>query len=369
MVDLDHPSPDSIAASLVAWVDSGSLRSMPWRALPGEARDPYAVWVSEIMLQQTQVATVVPYFTRWMARFPTVADLAAASEDDVLKAWEGLGYYSRARNLHKAARLVVERHGGQLPDERNALVALPGIGRYTAGAILSIAFHQRAAVLDGNVKRVLARVYDMEVDIGEAATETRLWHLAESLVAAVEPGLAGSLNEALMDLGATACAPKAPRCVMCPLAGLCLANAAGTQELRPVKARRKALPHVDVTAAVLRHPTNADQVLIAKRPPSGMLGGLWEFPGGKRQDGETLEQCLRRELQEELGIDVEVGGHIISVRHAYTHFRITLHAFECRLLGGVPQPIGVADWQWVTLAELDVYPFPVTDQKIIHVLL
>jgi A/G-specific adenine glycosylase len=341
---------------------------MPWRALPGEARDPYAVWVSEIMLQQTQVATVIPYFIRWMARFPAVEDLAAASQDDVLKAWEGLGYYSRARNLHKAAAAIVQHHNGRLPADRNALLALPGIGRYTAGAILSIAFGLRAAVLDGNVKRVLTRLHDMEDAIGEAATETRLWLLAEALVGAVGPEQAGVLNEALMDLGATVCAPKAPHCLLCPLARECLANERGTQELRPVKASRKALPHFDVTAAVVRRPGEPGRVLIAKRPPTGMLGGLWEFPGGKRHDGETLEECLRRELQEELAIDVEVGRYLIAVRHAYTHFRITLHAFECRLLAGIPQSIGVADWRWVTLDELPEFPFPVTDRKIIGAL-
>lgn len=367
--DSGHPSPDSIASSLLAWSDTGQLRAMPWRALPGQARDPYAVWVSEIMLQQTQVATVIPYFRRWLDRFPTVEALAAASQDEVLKAWEGLGYYSRARNLHKAALVIVHQHEGQLPSKREALAALPGIGRYTVGAILSIAFGQRAAVLDGNVKRVLSRLYDIEEDIRAPATETHLWHLAEALVAGVDPTEAGPLNEALMDLGATLCAQRAPRCTVCPLRDLCLANARGTQELRPVKAPRKALPYFDVTAAVLLRPDYPGQVLIAQRPSSGMLGGLWEFPGGKRHAGETLPECLRREIHEELGVDVEVGRHLISVRHAYTHFRITLHAFECRLLSGEPQPIGVADWRWVRLDELAAFPFPVTDQKIIRALM
>jgi A/G-specific adenine glycosylase len=363
-----HPAPESIATLLIEWAGSGQLRAMPWRAMPGEARDPYAVWVSEIMLQQTQVATVIPYFERWMARFPTVADLAAASQDEVLKAWEGLGYYSRARNLHKAAKRIVQEHGSRLPGERTALIALPGIGRYTVGAILSIAFGQRAAVLDGNVKRILARLYDMEEEIGVASTETRLWHRAEALVEPIAPEQAGLLNEALMDLGAIVCAPQAPRCPICPLRAVCLAKTRGTQELRPVKAPRKALPHVDVTAAVLYRPDCPDQMLIAQRPPTGMLGGLWEFPGGKRHEGETLPECLRRELFEELGIEVEVGRRLVSIRHAYTHFRITLHAFECRLLAGIPQAIGVADWRWVTREELAAFPFPVTDQKIIRAL-
>lgn len=320
------------------------------------------------MLQQTQAATVVPYLERWLAQFPTVEALAAASQDQALKAWEGLGYYSRARNLHQAARLVVAQHGGHLPADRKALLALPGIGRYTAGAILSIAFGQRAAVLDGNVKRVLARVYDIDEDVAKSATETRLWHLAEALVETVEPQQAGRINEALMDLGATVCTPQAPRCLPCPLYGHCLARQRGTQEERPVKAARRPLPHFDVTAAVLHHPRFADQFLIAQRPPEGMLGGLWEFPGGKRQHDETLPECLRREMMEELAVDVAVGAHVTSIRHAYTHFKITLHAFHCRLVAGEPQCIGVADWRWVTLPDLGGYAFAVTDQKIIAAL-
>ncbi len=356
------PSPSTIAAALLAWIEAGQLRDLPWRAEP---RDPYAVWVSEIMLQQTQVTAVVPYLQRWLERFPTAEALAAAELGEVLKAWEGLGYYSRARNLHRAAQIVVAQHGGRLPAERRSLLALPGVGKYTAGAILSIAFGQRAAVLDGNVKRVLARVYDVEEEIGRSATETRLWHLAEALVEVVEPQQAGPLNEALMDLGATVCLPQRPRCLLCPLHDPCLARQRGTQEERPVRRLRKPLPHFDVTAAVLRRPGQPEQFLIAQRPPEGMLGGLWEFPGGKCHDGETLADCLRRELQEELAVEVAVGRPVAVVKHAYTHFRITLHAFECRLLAGEPQPIGVADWRWVTLDDLTQYAFAVTDQKII----
>ncbi|MCS6845577.1 MAG: A/G-specific adenine glycosylase [Caldilineales bacterium] len=359
------PVPSAIASALLAWADQGGLRDLPWRTEP---RDPYVVWISEVMLQQTQVSTVTPYLQRWLERFPTVEALAAANLDDVLKAWEGLGYYSRARNLHRAAQVLVKQHGGRLPADRQALLALPGIGKYTAGAILSIAFGRRAAVLDGNVKRVLARVYDVDEEIGRSAAARRLWQLAEALVEAVEPAQAGRLNEALMDLGATVCLPQRPRCLVCPLHGLCLARQRGTQEERPVRRRRKPLPHFDVTAAVLRRPGHSDQFLIAQRPPEGMLGGLWEFPGGKCHDGEPLADCLRRELAEELGVEATVGRLVTVVEHAYTHFRITLHAFECELVAGQPQAIGVADWRWVTLDDLASFPFAVTDQKIIAAL-
>lgn len=361
----NHPSASKIAATLLAWAKAGNLRRFPWRTEP---RDPYAVWVSEVMLQQTQVRTVIPYFQRWLERFPTVEALAAASLDDVLKVWEGLGYYNRARNLHRAAQIVVEQYQGRLPAERQALLALPGIGRYTAGAILSIAFGQRAAVLDGNVTRVLTRVYDLDADIRQSATRTRLWHLATALVETVEPAQAGRLNEALMDLGSTICRPRLPSCSSCPLPHLCLALQRGTQHERPVRRPSRQLPHYNVTAAVLHRPDHPDQFLIAQRPRDGMLGGLWEFPGGKQQDDETLQECLRRELKEELDIEVRVGRPLISIRHTYTHFRITLHAFECWLIQGQPQAIDVADWRWVTLEEMNRYAFPVTDQKIIAVL-
>lgn len=363
---MTEPTPSAITQALSAWINAGQLRALPWRT---PVRDPYVVWISEVMLQQTQVATVIPYLARWLARFPTVQALAAASLDNVLKQWEGLGYYSRARNVHKAARLIVDQHDGQLPAQRSTLLALPGIGRYTAGAILSIAFGQRAAVLDGNVKRVLARVYDVDGVLGQATTEARLWQLAEGLIAGIEPAQAGPINEALMDLGATVCLPQAPRCLACPLYASCLARQRGTQEERPVRAQRKPLPHLDVSAAVLRRPGQPDQFLIAQRPLEGMLGGLWEFPGGKQQPGETLQECLRRELAEELAIEVAVGQHVVSIKHAYTHFRITLHAFECDLLTGEPQAVGVAAWRWVTLADLPAYSFAVTDQKIIAALL
>jgi A/G-specific adenine glycosylase len=355
-----------IAAPLLAWWDSGH-DALPWR----ETDDPYAIWVSEVMLQQTQVATVIPYYERWLARFPTVEALAAASLDAVLKVWEGLGYYARARNLHRAAGQIVEEWGGQLPSEPRALQRLPGIGRYTAGAIASIAYGRRVAALDGNIIRVLARLIDLDEDVTRSATKRRLWALAESAVPADRPG---DYNQALMELGRKVCRPARagspepshPHCHLCPLGTICQARAAGTQLERPVRPARKRVPHYQVTAAVVWRDGN--QVLIAQRPVDDMLGGLWEFPGGKQQGQESLRDCLKREIREELGIEIEVGDPFLRIKHAYTHFRITLHVFHCRLVSGRPQPIEVADFAWVTLDQLERYPFPVTDQQIMAAL-
>ena len=337
---------------------------------PAGQRDPYAVWISEIMLQQTRVETVVDYYNRWLARFPSIADLAAADQQTVLKLWEGLGYYARARNLHKAARQVVAEHAGDLPADRKRLLALPGIGDYTVGAILSLAFNQAEPILDGNVKRVLSRLANIDEPINTTPTLKLLWQLARELVAAASPGTAGACNEAIMELGALICTPTNPRCLICPLQQHCAAVAQGTQHERPVLPPKKRTPHYDVAAGIIwQGEPYQSKLLIAQRPTDGMLGGLWEFPGGKLEPSDAnLTACLRREIEEELAMTISVGEQLTTVKHAYTHFRITLHAFHARHTGGEPQTLGVAAWRWIDLDDLDAYPFPVTDQKIIQAL-
>lgn len=344
--------------SLIAWFEQHKA-DLPWR----RTKDPYAIWLSEMMLQQTQVATVIPYYKRFLERFPTVQALAAAPLDDVLKLWEGLGYYSRARNLHRAAQRVVEEFGGQFPANGPDLRSLPGVGRYTAGAIGSLAFGLDVPVLDGNVIRILARMFDIKDDVTQTATQKTLWELAERLIPA---GRAGPWNEGLMELGRRICTPQSPNCPACPIAPHCAAQQLGIQAKRPVKRAKPKTPHFDVTAAVIER--GDGQVLIAQRPPGGMLGGLWEFPGGKREPGESLAECLRREIREELGVEIAVKEQIGVVRHAYSHFRITLYAFMCSLVSGEPQAIQCADWTWTPLDQIDLYAFPVTDQKIIAML-
>ena len=335
-------------------------RQLPWRDQPG----PYTVWVSEVMLQQTRVETVIPYFERWMERFPTITALAQASQQDVLAAWEGLGYYSRARNLHQAARVVAQEWGGELPGEIEALRRLPGVGRYTAGAVASIAFGKDEAALDGNIRRVLARYFNVEVPARIPAGEHRLWELAQ---ANLPGGRAGDYNQALMDLGALVCTPRQPDCPACPLKAACQAYQLGLQEERPVLQKKPAIPHYLVTAAVIRR---AGQVLIAQRPPEGLLGGMWEFPGGKLQEGEDLAGCLRREICEELGVAIEVHEQVGVYRHAYTHFRVTLHAFHCSLANGdQPRALQVGDLRWIEPAGLKDYPMGKIDRQIARDLL
>jgi A/G-specific adenine glycosylase len=346
--------PSLLAERLLGWYEQNARR-LPWREHP----TPYNVWVSEIMLQQTRVETALPYYRRWMERFPTPASLAEASLQDVLAAWEGLGYYSRARNLQRAAQIVTTEYGGELPGEAAELRRLPGIGRYTAGAIASIAFGKDEPALDGNIRRVLARVFNVTEPARSPAGERRLWELAAQHLPA---GRAGDYNQALMDLGALVCTPRAPECTRCPVNNLCRAYALGVQEQRPIAARRAETPHYTVTAAVIQRD---GRVLVAQRPLSGLLGGLWEFPGGKLAPGEDLVSCLQREICEELGVDVDVGGSLGVYRHAYTHFRVTLHAFACRLRNGdEPRPIQAHDLRWVELSELRDYPMGKIDRQI-----
>lgn len=348
---------DLIRPRLLAWYYQ-QRRELPWR---GET-DPYRIWVSEVMLQQTQVATVQPYYTRFLERFPTLADVAAASLAEVLKQWEGLGYYARARNLHRAAIELVEQHAGQFPTTYAALRQLPGFGDYTAGAVASIAFGEAVPAIDGNVKRVIARLVALDADPGRGPAARQVRAVGAALV---DPKQPGDWTQAMMELGALVCLPKTPQCLLCPLNDLCQARRQGREQALPVKTPPKKLPHYEVVAAVI---AREDQLLIAQRPLEGMLGGLWEFPGGKVEAGETLAAGLRREIEEELGVEIEVGELITVVKHSYTHFKITLHAFACRLERGQPQSLGVADWRWVPLPELATFPFPRTDQKIIAAL-
>lgn len=342
---------ERLSSQLLAWYRA-HRRKLPWRGRT--ARSAYAVWVSEIMLQQTRVEAVIPYFERWMRLFPTIDALAGASEQDVLNAWEGLGYYSRARNLHKAAKIVADQHKGKLPRDLEQLRKLPGIGRYTLGAIASIAFGMDVSALDGNIKRVYARLFDMALPVDSPAGEKVLWELADSNL---PKGHAGDYNQALMDLGATICVPRNPRCLICPVMELCKARQHGTQNERPVRTPKKEIPHHVHAAAVI---VQRGRVLLARRPSQGLLGGMWEFPNG-RVEGDPLQglpEALKTGYQ--LRVKPHREGSLGIVEHGYSHFSVTVHVFPCELTAGPRE----TNLKWVSLNSLDAYPMGKIDRQI-----
>ena len=352
------PSFDILAlrSGLLEWY-SIQGRDLPWR----RSRDPYAIWVSEIMLQQTQVKTVIPYYDRWLAQFPTLQTLASADQQQVLKLWQGLGYYARARNLHRAAQDIVSQHHGIFPTDLPTAVSLPGIGRTTAGGILSAAFDQPTPILDGNVKRVLARLVALSVPTSKAISQ--LWQLS---IALLDPAHPRDFNQAWMDLGATVCLPRSPLCDRCPWQPHCCAYHQGIQTEIPMTETRAPIPRKMIGVAVIWN--DAGQILIDRRKPNGLLGGLWEFPGGKVELGETIPDCIQREIQEELGIEIEVGDRLIIIDHTYSHFHVTLNVHHCKHLSGEPQAIECDEIRWVELADLDSYPFPKANLQIIEAL-
>ncbi|MBU0507217.1 A/G-specific adenine glycosylase [bacterium] len=347
---------------LIRWYQRNH-RDLPWR----KTRDPYRIWVSEILLQQTRALTVKSYYTRFLRSFPTVSALAAAPLSAVLKAWEGCGYYARARNLHRAARQVVAE-GGRIPHSAAELRKLPGIGPYTAAAIASIAYGESVAVLDGNVERVLIRLLSERRRQKTPVVQRRLCRVADSIMetarrAGISPG---ELNQALMELGALVCTPRRADCAVCPFKVECRARQSlDDVTMLPRRTPSRELPHYDIGAAILR---KNGRILITQRPLDGLLGGLWEFPGGKQRTGESLEECVAREIREELGIEITVAEQVARVRHAYSHFRITLHAFECRQRSGRVKKIGVADFCWVKPEELKRFAFPKADRVVLEIL-
>jgi len=347
-------SSNTFTKKLLTWYKNNA-RTLPWR----ESRDPYAIWVSEVMLQQTRVKTVIPYYQKWMLSFPNIQTLANTSQQEILSTWEGLGYYSRARNLHKAAQILAEHFNGELPQDTASLIKLPGIGRYTANAIASIAFNADVATLDGNIRRVLSRVFNVDLPAGSKESEKRLLAIAAENL---PPGNASAYNQALMELGATICTPHSPKCESCPLKSSCQANLLGIQDKRPLRKSKANIPHHTVTAAVI---FRDKKVLITQRKPNGILGGMWEFPGGKLKKGETLAECLQREIMEELGTQIQIKEPFGIYNHAYTHFSFTLHAFQCSISPmQQPKPLQVQTLQWINPNELPNFPMGKVDRQI-----
>jgi A/G-specific adenine glycosylase len=346
------PELATLRAALLAWYDA-ARRDLPWRAAPGAAPDAYRVWLSEVMLQQTRVETVKPYYERWLARFPTLADLAAAPLDDVLKAWEGLGYYSRARNFHRAVREVAERHGGRVPDDPAGFRELPGVGRYTAGAVMSIAFGRAEPLVDGNVRRVFARWTD-----DPEPADGALWSLAAALAPGERPG---DFNQGVMELGATVCVPRAPRCSACPVADFCRARRHGTQNERPAPKAAKPTPHEDTATAVV---VRDGLTLLVRRPVDARLGGMWAFPAEVRRAGESVADAAVRAVSEGLEMEVEAGEPVGTVHHAFTHVRASYHGVRCRWISGEPRLLRYDAAAWAAPREIDRYALPVAQRRI-----
>jgi len=348
-----------IGRNLIEWFRENQ-RPLPWR------RDyfPYAVWISEVMLQQTQVIKVIPYFEKWMERLPDPAAVAEAEEGELLRLWEGLGYYSRVRNLQKAAQKIVQEHGGKIPRDEKKLKKLPGIGPYTAAAILSLAFNEDVPVLDGNVERVVTRLMDLNQPVKNHKSRT---FIQDTLMAWLPKGEARAFNQAMMELGAVVCTPLHPACDACPVSAFCQALRKGTVHKRPVRSHRA--PTVAVTAAIGIIGDNG-RVFIQKRPPEGLMASLWEFPGGKVKGKESPEKCLRRELREELGMQVAVIEKLAVIQHAYTQFRVRLHAYRCELDPPNQEIIleAAVEGRWVSLDELDNFAFPSANRRLIHIL-
>ncbi len=345
-----------IIKELLFWFDRNQ-RDMPWR----KTKDLYSIWISEIMLQQTQVSTVIPYYQRFLSKFPNLKTLASASEEDVLKYWEGLGYYSRARNLHRATQLIESQHKGHIPDRIEQFQKLPGVGPYVAAAVFSISRGIPVPAVDGNVMRVFCRFKALRMDIRKPQTRKKIFSELQDIIPQVR---CGDFNQALMELGSRICKTKNPKCLTCPLNTGCRAYRSGKIDLFPVKSPRSIIPEFPVSIAVI---IKGDQFYIQKRPSRGHLGGLWEFPGGKARSGESPERALKREIFEELGIRVDIKTKLASIKHAYTHFRIKLSFFICEISGDnrirTEYP-----FQWISIHQIKDYPFPGANHKFFPLL-
>lgn len=345
----------SFQKKLLAWYRANH-RKLPWR----ETNDPYRIWVSEVMLQQTQVSRVLDFYAEFLKRFPSLNTLAQADMQEVLKAWEKLGYYARVRNLHRAAKQMVQAFDSKVPDNYSDFRKLPGVGEYIAAAVMSQAFGQPYPVVDGNVKRVLARLLLLDMPVNHSGSMKQFREVSEKLLFRTNPG---QFNQAVMELGATICRPQNPRCAQCPVAALCLANQKKQTGAFPKRIAAKNIPRYHVAVGVIHRD---GEVLITRRKNDGLLGGLWEFPGGKVKKGESAQEACRREILEEVNLLVEVQEHLTRVNHAYTHFKIEMDVFRCDYCSGEVQLRGAVDYRWVKPAELAQFPFPAANHKFLH---
>ena len=343
----------TLQRKMLLWFDSHA-RDLPWRREP----HPYAVWLSEVMLQQTQVATVRPYFERFLAKYPTISALAAADEQDVLRLWEGLGYYRRARQLLAAARVIVAEHQGEFPTQIDTVMSLPGIGRYTAGAVLSIALDQPQPILEGNTSRVYSRLLGYRQDPRTTAGQRLLWNFAAAIVPAQRPG---AFNQSMMELGSEICRPRSPACTECPIAQLCPTHANGWQDTIPVAGRKMQYENSHEVAVLV---WRKNQLLLRRCGAHERWAGLWDFPRFPlaADSSSATPDLIAQTLKQQTNISAKIGTQIAEIKHAVTRFRITLRCFQATYRAGkLPDR---ENYRWVTLAELQDYPLSATGRKI-----
>ncbi|MCK5071261.1 MAG: A/G-specific adenine glycosylase [Desulfocapsa sp.] len=349
--------PKNLQDALLDWFDKNQ-RDLPWR----HNYEPYQVWISEIMLQQTQMDRVTLFFNHWMETFPDIKTLAAASEDQVLKCWEGLGYYSRARNIRRTAKLILEQYQGEIPAHRQELLQLPGIGPYTAGAIASISFNRNVPVVDANVERIFARLFDVDLISGSPEAKRLHWQKAEELL---PHNHARNFNQGLMELGALICRPKKPNCSICPLVKHCLALKYDLVSVRPIPKKSTSIIPIEMATGVLIH---NEQLFIQQRLADDVWGSLWEFPGGRLEKGERPEQTVVREFLEETELKVTVESKITATIHHYTRYKVTLHCFLVSLAQLELDPVlhAAQEFHWLPFKQLDQYAFPAGHRKLIE---
>jgi A/G-specific adenine glycosylase len=345
---------ETIAQKLLKWFQANK-RSLPWR----KTNDPYAIWVSEVMLQQTQVNTVIPYYERFLKKFPSIESLAKSDPDHVLKCWEGLGYYARALNLQKASQIVLNQFSGQVPSDPVLFRQLPGVGDYINAAVQSIAFGHRLAVVDGNVRRVLSRLFEMTETVNDNKYAKKFADQAQRLICNQFPG---NYNQSIMELGALICTPKKPQCVRCPLSNHCQAFFHDTISIFPMRKKSPVIPTENWVAAIIQ---KDNKYLLTQRKPGGFLGGLWEFPGGKMDTFETKQNACLRHIKEQLQISIHIKNHVTQIKHAYTHFKQNMDAFLCQYHSGTIVLNGPADYKWIGWSEINQFALPKSNLKFL----
>ncbi|MBB6215776.1 A/G-specific adenine glycosylase [Anaerosolibacter carboniphilus] len=351
--DLDRERILCIQKQLIDWYEKNH-RKLPWR----ETRDPYHIWVSEVMLQQTRVDTVIPYFLNFIGKFPTIEVLAQAHEEEVLKAWEGLGYYSRVRNLQRGAKVVMSQYGGLVPKELQEIKKIPGIGPYTAGAILSIAYDKAVPAVDGNVMRVFSRLFCIDYDISDGKTRREMEQIGNVVVPEENPSF---FNQGLMELGALICTPLSPKCIACPVYGQCRAAQKGIQNELPIKKKKQAVKEVELEVALA---WKEDKVLLMKRPTEGLLASLWTFPSAVREEGWEPGNSIIQELKEQYGMTVENIAYLFDAHHVFTHLKWNMKVYGCNLAS--EEKLEYPQVQWVTLDEIKDYAIPTAFKKVLN---